>query len=268
MPSQPSKPTPVVLALVSASRSAKLAAALHPVLAVRDAGNYRALLAPPDLPLAAVVVDPLLLDISIARATAVLRRAGRSVPLVFYIDLSARAIRRLFELRAIPGASLILAGWDDGPEALRRMFVTRDAIAYRLRAAQALLATAGRLPPNVPEALARMLVSEDGELNVARLAELVNVSPRTLERRLARVGAPSGARLVRMARALLARELLASSPLSAAEIARDIGYAKLESLRALTRWSFGSSPSNLRDGGDASDLRVRLSRRRSIGPAE
>lgn len=237
---------PVVLALVPERRCARLAAALRPEFDVLWLGPGDDPLTEAPLRPAAVVLDPTVLAQRRELVEPAVRQLVRSVPIVIYTDLTLDAMHRLFDLRHLPSASLVFADLEDGPAALRHAVARAGDAAHRMRAAEALRSAVGPLPDAIAEALVRLLTVPGGDLTVQRLAGIMNVSSRTLERRLAASGSPPAGRLVRTGRALLARELLRSSRLTATEVARDVGYAKLDSLRALTRWSFGSSPSSLR----------------------
>lgn len=235
-----------VVALVPADRINRLAAALPAGTTVRRVSGWPELRAAIAASPAAAVIDPLLLDAIPVELDRPLFDPAGAVPLIVYTTLASSAMHRLLEARSLAGARLVLAGVDDGPEALRHAFRAAGATAHRLRALAELRACTGPLPRAIDRALADLLGSPAVELTVQALADAACLSPRTLERRLADAGAPSARWLVRKARALLARELLCSSPLTVAEVARDVGYAKLDSLRALLRWSFNSSPTSLR----------------------
>ncbi len=197
---------------------------------------------------AAVVLDPLLIDPTSPEVPRILPMLARCASVIMYTSLTPDAVHRLVDLRPLVGTVLVLAGVDDGPESLRRVLRSVGDTTHRVRILDELHACAGPLPADVSVALSGLLEAGGRDLTVHRLAESAHMSARTLERRLALARAPSAVWLMRAARALLARELLRSSPLTVRQVARGVGYARLDSLRSLLRWSFGTSPSSLRRG--------------------
>jgi AraC-like DNA-binding protein len=196
-----------------------------------------------------VMVDPLACDSPLDLDDA-LRDVVDTSALIVYTSVTPTAMRRLLHLPTLAGAKLVLAGLDDSLEALRAIVDAVRVTAHRRRALEELSGRAGPLPPEVERALGTLMTNDERELAVIELARAAHMSARTLERRLGEAGAPPPTWLIRTARALLARELLCSSNLTVQSVARRLGYAKLDSLRALLRWSFDSSPSELREERD------------------
>jgi len=84
-------------------------------------------------------------------------------------------------------------------------------------------------------------ISPDADLSIERLAAAMNVSPRTLQRRLQEAGY-NYTRLLDESRSQLAQKYLASGDKSADEIGYLLGYAETTSFaRAFRRWH-GKSP--------------------------
>ena len=239
-----------VAALISGDRLPRLAAALPPGTRIRCVATVRDLVTSGFHSVSLIVVDPLLFDAAEPELDRHLLALASAVPIVVYTTLHASAMHRLQETRALIGAPLLIAGQDDGPDALRRALLNARITAHRMDALGELRSLAGALPPTVDCAMAQLFTDTTSELSVQSLAQAARLSPRTLERYLADADAPSAQWLMRMARALLARRLLCGSSLTVEAVAARVGYAKLESLRLLLRWSFGASPSSLRRHGE------------------
>jgi AraC-like DNA-binding protein len=245
-PAKPERDEIVLVTLLTSARMAHLAACLGADVHLLRADRHLQPDASGELEPHGIVVDPLLAE-SAMELDGALRAIRTAYPVVVYTSVTPAAMRRLLDVPSLAGATLVLAGIDDTPHALRATIGGIRDSAHRRRALSELEARAGRLPPEVARALAALLVSPR-ELSVIALARASNMCVRTLERRLYEVGAPQPLWLVRTARAVLARELLRSSDLTVEEVACRVGYTKVESLRALLRWSFHSSPSALREG--------------------
>lgn len=211
----------------------------------------------------AMVVDPLVCG-SIVELERALRAMLVSCPIVVYTTVTPEAMRRTVGVPALAGATLILAGVDDTPRVWRATIGALRESALRRRALAAIDSRAGPLPPDVARALATLLAKPE-ELSVIALARAANMCSRTLERRLDEAGAPPPLWLVRTARAVLARELLRVSGLTVEDVARRVGYTKVESLRALLRWCFQSSPSALRDARESADVAACGAHRGTLG---
>jgi transcriptional regulator GlxA family with amidase domain len=194
------------------------------------------------------VIDPLTCGGPAAALNQALRILARTATLIVYTTVSPMAMRRMMDLPVLGGAKLILAGLDDSPDALRLTLAAVRSTARHRQALNDLETRSGPLPVDVASALAELLGAGERSLTVYRLARAAHMSARTLERRLAEAEAPPPLWLIKTARALLAKDLLSTSPLSVQEVARRVGYARVSSLRALLRWSFDSPPSELRRG--------------------
>jgi transcriptional regulator GlxA family with amidase domain len=161
-------------------------------------------------------------------------------------------MRRLIDIPALVGVRLVLFGVDDGPAALRALVADLRTNVSHHRVMDALRHCVGPMPPEVDAAMWEVLAHASASPpTVTALARAAHLSLRTLQRRLGEDRGPSPHWLIKAARALLARELLCASPLTVEEIARRVGYAKLDSFRALMRWAFASSPSDVRHGRSA-----------------
>jgi AraC-like DNA-binding protein len=244
-PSDESPFAAVVVALVPRVRAARLAAALAHGVRIHHIDSLMQLRLTRGSLCGVVVIDPLVSELA-PELDAALRDMAATCSFIVYTSVSPTAMRRLLNLPALAGATLILDGVDDSPELLRAAIGAAQATAHGRRALEQLQARAGSLPREVAEALVALLTTDGRKLSVIELARESHMGVRTLERRLDDAGAPPPLWLIRTARALLARELLCTSSMTVQEVARRVGYAKLDSLRVLLRRSFDSSPSALR----------------------
>lgn len=196
----------------------------------------------------AVVIDPMVCD-DTAEVNDALRAIAMRTALIAYTAVSPRAMRKLVDMPALGGVRLVLFGVDDGPAALRALITDVRAHVSHHRVMDALRHCAGPVPPEVDAAMREVLAhAAASPPTVAGLARAAHLSVRTLQRRLRQDESPCPHWLINAARALLARELLRASPLTVREIAQRVGYAKLHSFRALIRWFFAASPSDVRHG--------------------
>ena len=237
-----------VVTLLAPPYAARLALALPCGVRLHRLVHHTQLVATDVLLPEAVVIDPVLCD-DPAAANDSLRAIAATTALIAYTAVSPRAMRRLVDLPALAGVRLVLFGVDDGPAALRSVVADLRTHVWHRRVMDALRLCAGSIPPDVDAAMCEVL-AHAGTFppTVTGLARAANQSVRTLQRRLREERSPSPHWLIKAARALLARELLCASPLTVEEIARRVGYAKMHSFRALIRWSFASSPSDVRHG--------------------
>ncbi len=83
-------------------------------------------------------------------------------------------------------------------------------------------------------------------LSTEDLAAAVHLSPRTLARRVKAASGLSPGRYVQRIRVEEAARLLRTTDLSAAEVARRVGYGDAATLRRLTKRALGRTPSELR----------------------
>jgi AraC-like DNA-binding protein len=238
----------LLVTLLAPAYAARLALALPCGVCVHRLECATQLIAAQALLPHAVVVDPLMCDDPLVLSDALRAIAARAT-LIAYTAVSPPAMRRLVDIPSLAGVRLVLFGVDDGPAALRDIVTDVRARARHHRVLDTLRACAGPMPPEIDAALHEVLARASAlPPTVSGLARAAHVSVRTLQRRLREERGPSPHWLIRAARALLARELLCGSPLTVEEIACHVGYAKLHSFRALIRWSFASSPSDVRYG--------------------
>lgn len=250
----------LVVTLLAPSYAARLALALPCGVRMHRLVRPTQLLTAEGLLPEAVVIDPVLCD-DPAAVNDSLRAIATTTALIAYTAVSARAMRRLIDIPALVGVRLVLFGVDDGPAALRALIADLRTHVCHHRVMDALRHCAGPMPPEVDAAMCAVLAHAGASPpTVTGLARAARLSVRTLQRRLREDCVPSPHWLINAARALLARELLCASPLTVEEIARRVGYAKLDSFRALIRWAFASSPSDVRHGrSDAAGPRWRVS---------
>ena len=241
----------LIVTLLPAASAARLALALPCGVRLHRLARPTQLRSADRLLPEAVVIDPMVCD-EPAEVNDALRAIATRTALIAYTAVSPRAMRRLVDMPALGGVRLVLFGVDDGPAALRALIADVRAHVSHHRVMDTLRHCAGSVPPEVDAAMREVLAHAGASPpTVAALARAAHLSVRTLQRRLREDGGPSPHWLIHAARALLARELLRASPLTVREIAHKVGYAKLHSFRALIRWSFGASPSDVRHGRSA-----------------
>ena len=241
-----------VAMLLPPPRAQRLGAALPADACIRRLEHWTQLHALCEHGLHAIVIDPLECDSPFDLNDA-LRAVAPCVPLVVYTAFSPSAMRRLLDVSMLAGATLVLDGIDDRPDILRAAVIAARDAARSRHAVEELRARAGPLPPDVDLAIAELLIAARRPLTVIELARAAHMCVRTLERRLCETGAPPPGWLIDTARAIVARDLLRSSAMTVGDVARRVGYAKLDSLRALLRRAFDASPSAIRDHGCATD---------------
>ena len=139
---------------------------------------------------------------------------------------------------------------DHGPSLARQ--VARDLVTYLQRPgdqAQMSLFTSAPEPRHDAVRAAAALVASgvDGELSATRLAREVGLSPRQLTRLFVEHTGLTPARYVRRARADAAAQLVASTDLPLAAVARRCGLGSAETLRKAFLAEFGMPPARYRE---------------------
>ena len=235
-----------VLALLSDSLLSTLRSVLR---------NDHRVVVPPGRDLLAAVrstaVDVLVLEPSaVAPAdwqtlTDFLAHAGTPT-VVVYTTTTQPAMRATVELARLGVRHIVLKGYDDTPRNLRALF---DALAteFWVSTLHARLEPHwARLPANVAEAITFLFRLPARVRDVAALADVAGVSPRTLHRQLRRAGIASAKRLVLAARVEWAHALLRGGHLRVGEVAARLGYPTVRRFRRETQLVTGLPPAALR----------------------
>ena len=177
--------------------------------------------------------------------TEFLARAGTPT-VVVYTTTTQPAMRATVELARLGVRHIVLKGYDDTPRNLRALF---DALAteFWVSTLHARLAAHwAQLPANIAEAVTFLFRLPARVRDVAALADVAGVSPRTLHRQLRRVGITSAKRLVLAARVEWAHALLRGGHLRVGEVAARLGYPTVRRFRRETQLVTGLPPAALR----------------------
>ena len=177
--------------------------------------------------------------------TEFLARAGTPT-VVVYTTTTQPAMRATVELARLGVRHIVLKGYDDTPRNFRALF---DALAteFWISTLHARLAPHwALLPANVAEAVAYLFRVPSRVRDVAQLAEVAGVTPRTLHRQLRRAGLRSAKRLVLAARVEWAHALLRTGHLRVAEVSARLGYDSPRRFRRESQLLTGLPPAALR----------------------
>jgi AraC-like DNA-binding protein len=173
-----------------------------------------------------------------------LRRAGTPT-VVVYTTITPPAMRATVELARVGIRHIILKGYDDTPRRFRAVFDTLATEFWSSVLSQRLAPRCRELPLAARDAVALLFRRPDHVRDVAALARLAGVAPRTLHRRLGQVGIASPKRLVLAARVEWAHALLRSGQLGVADVATRLGYASPRRFRRETQLLTGLPPAQL-----------------------
>jgi AraC-like DNA-binding protein len=173
-----------------------------------------------------------------------LRRAGTPTVIV-YTTITPPAMRATVELARLGIRHIILKGYDDTPRHLRAMFDALSAEYWSSILAERLADHWHDLPAAIRDAIAFLFRCPDRVHDVADLAQLAGVTPRTLHRWLARVQIASAKRLVLAARVEWAHTLLRTGHLPVSAVATRLGYATSRRFRREVQLLTGAPPAVL-----------------------
>jgi AraC-like DNA-binding protein len=173
-----------------------------------------------------------------------LRRNGTPTVIV-YTTISPPAMRATVELARVGIRHIILKGYDDTPRHFRALFDALAAEYWSSVLGERLAPRWPDLPRAVRDAIAFLFRCPDRVRDVADLARVAGVTPRTLHRRLGTVGIVSAKRLVLAARVEWAHALLHSGQLGVADVAARLGYASPRRFRRETQLLAGLPPALL-----------------------
>ena len=170
-----------------------------------------------------------------------LRQAGTPTVIV-YTTITPPAMRATVELAAVGIRHVILKGYDDTPRRFRAVFDTLATEYWSSALHDRLAPHWTDLPATVRDAVALLFRHPDHVRDVAALARIAGVAPRTLHRRLGQAGIASPKRLVLAARVEWAHALLRSGRLGVADVALRLGYPTARRFRRETQLLTGLSP--------------------------
>ena len=151
-------------------------------------------------------------------------------------------VRATVELAAVGIRHVILKGYDDTPRRFRAVFDTLATEYWSSALHERLAARWIDLPASIRDAVALLFRHPDHVRDVAALARIAGVAPRTLHRRLGQAGIASPKRLVLAARVEWAHALLRSGRLGVAEVAVRLGYPTARRFRRETQLLTGLAP--------------------------
>ena len=188
--------------------------------------------------------------------------------LVVYTTLAPPAMRGTVELARLGVRHIVLKGYDDTPRHFRALF---DALAAELWRSPLYDRVAPRLstvPGRVRDAVAFLFRAPGRVRDVADLAALAGVTPRTLHRWLHRAGLPSAKRLVAAARVEWGIAQLRSGAQEVGAVADQLNYPSPRRFRREALLLTGRPPAELRWETTERELLQRLTTRVMAGAAE
>ncbi len=249
-----------ILAYVPLPLLARARAAVGSAHDIRLASDWAEVLRAVDRAAAeAVLIDPGLASTLDTRdlAHAIARRPG--VPVVMYTTVSGRSMRGVATLAAAGVRHLLLCGYDDRPETIRRMvdqLPSAAASSAFLRRFDGALET---LPGNVAAGIRRLFHAPGRMRNVGDLAAACGVSPRMLYRHLTRARLTSPHLLIATARVLRAAHHVYSGT-AVGRAAETVGYQSTRLLRTHFAVTTGLKPRDVRHAPSLADSIDRLAR--------
>lgn len=182
------------------------------------------------------------------------------VPLLLYAEMTPTAMQAAFAWARRGAGRLLLAGIDDQPVRLREL-LTELPRAGVVADVEAALADALRtLPPRLAQLARKVLHDPSWVGDVSAFAESTGLTPRSVDRWLARAGLAPPKRLLAAARVLHMYAALAHGERSLARAAQHAGFTSARSVTRQLRCLLGVRPSALRAMRPA-ELSARLTSR-------
>ena len=192
-----------------------------------------------------LVVEPAAVAEAQWPALVDLLRRDSTPTVIVYTTISPPAMRATVELARVGIRHIILKGYDDTPRHFRALFDALAAEYWSSTLGERLTPRWCELPRAVRDAISLLFRCPDRVRDVAGLARVAGVTPRTLHRRLGAVGVSSAKRLVLAARVEWAHALLRSGQLGVTEVATRLGYASPRRFRRETQLLTGLPPALL-----------------------
>lgn len=204
---------------------------------------------------ALLFVDPLADAVSVPEILS-LRERYPKVGIVLYTTLDAVAMRAVVQLAGHGITDLVLFGFDDKPERIRKLIdEAHDATVVPLTPIENNLA---QLPPQLRRAIEDMFAKPRCFRSTLDLAAAAGMSRRATFRHLKSVGFRSPRRLVASARTIRAYHLMRDGGRSATDVAKRLGYASVDQLSRHFTELAECTASDVRKGKVPTDFAVRV----------
>jgi AraC-like DNA-binding protein len=205
-----------------------------------------------------VMLDPLAAETeSVARLLVAYDRL-RGVPLVMYTMLSAEAMRAVAALAHAGAPHLILAGYDDGPGALATVLESLPPTTFSGRFLERLGTPLQAMPVELRMAVRELFQAPPKIRSTLALAAAGNMTLRTLDRWIGRVGLASPGSVITCARLVRACWLLRTGARPLTHVSQSAGFSSVRSLRHRLVSTLGTSVSSIRNAANAEQILDRL----------
>ena len=188
-------------------------------------------------------------------------RAAELPTVVVYTTLAPPAMLGTVELARLGVKHIVLKGYDDTPRHFRALFDLLSAELWRSPLHDRIAPMLDHLPGQVKDAVAYLFRAPNQVRDVADLASVAAVTPRTLHRWLARAGIASAKRLVAAARVEWGVAQLRSGSQSVELVAAHLHYPTTRRFRREAHLLTGYPPAALRWEVDADELTAVLLQR-------
>lgn len=191
-------------------------------------------------------------------------RAAELPTVVVYTTLAPPAMLGTVELARLGVKHIVLKGYDDTPRHFRALFDLLSAELWRSPLHDQVAPMLGHLPGQIRDAVAYLFRAPHRVRDVAELAALAAVTPRTLHRWLGRAGIASAKRLVAAARVEWGVSQLRSGTQTVGLVAANLHYPTPRRFRREAHLLTGHPPAALRWGMDPDTLTSTLLERVTV----
>lgn len=176
-----------------------------------------------------------------------LKMRAERLTLVAYVSVSNERARDLFDAGRAGLDGLLIAGQDDTPAAFRAVLERAEARGV----AQLIRPRVARFSPTVRDAIMVAVTRAHLRLTGQRLAEICNVSKRTLLAELSDAGCPPPQKLITWGRLIVAAQMLEDHQRSADGVARVLDFPSGSAFRNTCQRYVGATPQEMRAKGGA-----------------
>ena len=172
--------------------------------------------------------------------------ADVEVPLFLYAEMTPAAMQAAFAWARRGAGHLLLAGSDDQPLRLQRLLTTLPHVGVVVQVEAALEDALRTLPPPLAHVVRRVLHDSAWVCDVSTFARRTRLTPRSVDRWLARAGLAPPKRLLAAARVLHMYAAVSHGERSLARAAQHAGFTSARSVSRQLRCLLGVRPSALR----------------------